>query len=55
MARTARAVRPALSEESADKLAAALIYLVGKWKRRDDPTYAPFYYDECCMVPAAIS
>ena len=47
MARTARTVRPALSEESADKLAAALICLVGKWKRRDDPTYAPFYYDEC--------
>jgi hypothetical protein len=37
----------ALSDESADKLAVALIYLVGKWKRRDDPTYAPFYYDEC--------
>jgi hypothetical protein len=39
----------ALSDESADKLAVALIYLVGKWKRRDDPTYtaAPSYYDEC--------
>jgi hypothetical protein len=43
MARTARNVRPALSDESADKLAAALICFVGKWKRRDSPTYT----DEC--------
>jgi len=39
MARTARL----LSDESADKLAAALICFVGKWKRRDSPTYT----DEC--------
>jgi hypothetical protein len=49
MARTARTVKPALSDEPADKLAAALSYPIGKWKRRSDATYtaAPFYYDQC--------
>jgi len=49
MARTtARTVRPALSDEPSDKLAGALCYPIGKWKRRDDPVYtaAPFYYDQ---------
>jgi two-component sensor histidine kinase len=49
MARTARTVRPALSDDPADKLAAALSYPIGKWKRRDDAAYtaAPFYFVFC--------
>jgi len=45
MARTARNARPGLSDAPADKLAAALNYPIGKWKRRNDRDYgtAPFY------------
>ena len=49
MARSARTVKPSLSDDPADKLAAALSYPIGKWKRRADATYAaaPFYFDAC--------
>jgi len=48
MARTARTVKPSLSDDPADKLAAALNYPIGgKWKRSAEYAKAPMYFDMC--------
>ncbi len=47
MARTARTVKPGLSDDARDKLLAALNWKIGEWKRGADYQRAPMYFDAC--------
>ena len=47
MARTARNVRPIMSNDPRDKLLAALNWPYGQWKRSAEYIKAPMYFDSC--------
>jgi hypothetical protein len=47
MARAARNVKPALSNDPRDKLLAALNWSIGKWRRSAEYKRAPMYFDAC--------
>ena len=47
MARTARNVRPTMSNDARDKLMAALNWPIGQWKRSAEYARAPMYFDAC--------
>ena len=47
MARTARNVRPIMSNDARDKLLAALNWPYGQWKHSAEYARAPMYFDAC--------